>query len=184
MSFEDSVRRVLDIEAGYANDPDDRGGETICGISRVWWPDWEGWLIVDRMKEKGLAPHVTPQLTKLAEQLYRQHFWNRVRGDQLGDTLGYELFEMAVNTSVHKASTTLQEALNLLNRNGKSWPELLLDGQIGPATLKTVHMLRQERNGEANLVRLFNALQAEHYINLARRSPAQEKFLRGWLDRT
>lgn len=184
MSFSDALRKVLDIEAGYSNDPEDRGGETICGISRVYWPDWEGWLVVDRMKEKGLPPQPNSQLIGLAKQLYRVNFWNRVRGDELGDTLGFELFEMAVNMSVNRASLILQDALNLLNRNERSWPELLLDGAIGPATLKTVHMIQHEHGGEQNLVRLVNALQAEYYINLARTSPTQERFLRGWLKRT
>lgn len=30
-------------EAGYANNPDDSGGETYAGISRNNWPYWEGW---------------------------------------------------------------------------------------------------------------------------------------------
>jgi lysozyme family protein len=183
-AFTDAVNRVLDIEAGYSNDPVDRGGETICGIARNYWSDWAGWDIVDRMKEKGLEPVVTTQLTSLATDLYRVHFWNRLRCEDLGSgTLAFELFEMAVNMSVHKAATVLQEALNLLNRDGKSWPEILEDGAVGPKTLKVLGMLLNERRGEHNIVKLVNALQAEHYIKLARRSPTQERFLRGWLDR-
>ena len=137
------------------------------------------------MKEKGLEPVVTTQLTTLATDLYKVHFWNRLRCDDLGgDDLAFELFEMAVNASVHKSSVTLQRALNLLNRNGKSWPEVLEDGMIGPTTLKMLCILLKERKGAHNIVKLFNALQAEHYIRLARRSPTQERFLRGWLDRT
>ena len=91
---------------------------------------------------------------------------------------------MAVNASVHKSSVVLQQTLNLLNRNAKSWPEILEDGMIGPTTLKMLGILLNERKGAHNVVKLFNALQAEHYIRLARKSPTQERFLRGWLDRT
>ena len=182
--FKDSVARVLDIEAGYSNDPVDRGGETICGVARKFWPDWEGWLIVDRMKEKDIEPTVTPQLKALAEQLYRVHFWNRVHADELENSeVAFEVFEIAVNASVNKASLLLQEALNLLNRNGKSWPELALDGAIGPRTVANVRVILRERNGARSLVRAINALQAEHYLRLARKSPTQERFLRGWLER-
>ena len=42
MTFEQAVDAVLKEEAGYANDPADKGGETICGITRKNYPSWPG----------------------------------------------------------------------------------------------------------------------------------------------
>ena len=39
-------------EGGYANNPDDSGGETVQGISRNNFPKWRGWMIVDLEKGK------------------------------------------------------------------------------------------------------------------------------------
>lgn len=34
-------------EGGYANVLGDKGGETYMGISRVYWPSWPGWPVID-----------------------------------------------------------------------------------------------------------------------------------------
>ena len=51
MKFEDIFNKTMGIEGGYVDDPDDRGGETYKGISRKNHPAWEGWEIIDSMKE-------------------------------------------------------------------------------------------------------------------------------------
>ena len=49
--FTKAVNPLLQSEGGYVDDPDDKGGETICGISRVHHPDWRGWVQIDGIKE-------------------------------------------------------------------------------------------------------------------------------------
>lgn len=182
MNFAEALTRVLEVEGGYSNDPEDKGGETFAGIARRFWPEWLGWALIDAGRDAG-GVNMTPTLYTLVFEFYRIHFWNRVRGEELGE-LAYEVFELAVNTSVHTASILLQEALNLLNRNGTAWPELLVDGVLGPKTLAGVRAALREPNGQRHVLKLVNGLQLMHYVDLARRSPAQEKFLRGWLERT
>ena len=41
---------TLRWEGGYANDPDDSGGETYRGISRNNNPAWQGWKVIDKVK--------------------------------------------------------------------------------------------------------------------------------------
>ena len=182
--FEQIVRKVISIEGGYSNDPDDSGGETICGIARNYWPNWEGWKYVDKIKADGEIPQVE-RFIPLAELFYRSMFWDPIRGDDLTNhNVAYEMFEISVNLGIHQASVNLQEALNLLNRNGKTWDEILEDGRIGPRTLATLDKQLAQRNGAADMVKILNTLQGMHYINVARVKPTQEKYLRGWLDRT
>jgi lysozyme family protein len=40
------------IEGGYVNDPDDKGGETYRGIARKKHPSWRGWYKVDDVKKQ------------------------------------------------------------------------------------------------------------------------------------
>jgi lysozyme family protein len=182
--FEEILRKILDIEGGYSNDPDDVGGETICGIARNFWPNWEGWKYVDETKDNGEVPQVE-RFIPLAEKFYRQMFWDPIRGDDLvNHDVAYEMFDIAVNLGTHRARTFLQEALNLLNRDGKSWDEILEDGRLGSRSMATLQKALGQRNGSRDLCKVLNALQAMHYINRVRAKSSQEKFLRGWLDRT
>ncbi len=39
-------------EAGYSNNPNDLGRETIDGISRTYHPKWDGWKLVADYRAK------------------------------------------------------------------------------------------------------------------------------------
>lgn len=182
--FQEIVRKVLDIEAGYSNDLDDVGGETICGIARNFHPYWEGWELVDEIKANGEVPKAE-RFIPLAEKFYEVRFWDPIRGDELiNHDVAYEIFEIGVNLGTHRSITYLQESLNLLNRDTKTWDEILEDGLIGPRTLSTLQKSLAQRDGAKHLCKVLNTLQGMHYVNRTREKPSQEKFLRGWLERT
>lgn len=186
IDFKKILERVLKAEGYYSNDPADAGGETVRGIARRFNPDWKGWSLVDAWQ--GDPPKTDGPEWKAIDELvvdfYRIRYWNPIRGDELHDrSVASEIFDAAVNLGVARASAMLQEALNLLNRNGKSWPEILEDGQIGPKTLATVKTCIEPRFGAADLVRVLQVLRGMHYVEITRRRPSQERFLRGWLRR-
>jgi len=184
MTIKQALDKLHGVEGVYSDHPVDRGGETFCGIARNYWPKWAGWSVIDRMKEKGAVVR-TPVLDALVEEFYDTNFWTPLGCGALGsDRLAYEVFEAGVNCGVGQSGMFLQDALNLLNKNGKLWPELLLDGRVGPTTRATVGKALARPGGERELLLVVNALQAGYYIALARKSPAQEEFLRGWLGRT
>lgn len=57
-----AIARILPLEGGYVNDPDDSGGETIFGITRKNFPSLKLWNIVDRTDNKKtikLKDHMT-----------------------------------------------------------------------------------------------------------------------------
>lgn len=181
-SFRAALAATLEHEGVDSDHPLDPGGQTYMGISRVYWPDWPGWEIIDN---DGFDDEVTRRLLdRLVHEFYRTEFWGRVKGDQvstLSPAVAAELFDTAVNRSVHAAVIILQQALNLLNRNELIYPDLVEDGRIGPRTLNT---LRQYLQGspESRLLRVMNTLQGMHYVEQMRRWPQKEEF-RGWFDR-
>lgn len=179
--LEPALSVVLQSEGGYSNHPMDPGKETFLGISRRYFPNWEGWRTIDRMKKARLLPSVSDlQLRPLAIRFYEREFYNRIGGDGLGSIeLATEMLDQSINLGVDRAARHLQTACNFLNRNGRSWPEILVDGKIGPTTLKTIAFAEPK-----HLVRVLNALQAEFYLNAIRIAPEKEEFIRGWLDRT
>lgn len=183
--FEVALKHTLKIEGNYSDDPEDPGGETFAGIARNYWPDWPGWNTIDSMKERGDVIGMTPTLKIQIASFYRVNFYNRVGGDLLTyQKLATEMFEQAVNLGTDRAAEHLQEALNLLNRNGKSWPEILVDGKIGPATIRTLAKAFQNGEGLHAVFKMVNALQAEYYLERIRARPVSEKYIRGWLGRT
>ena len=46
-AFSQAFAATMQHEGGYANVQGDKGGETYMGISRVYWPSWPGWPVID-----------------------------------------------------------------------------------------------------------------------------------------
>jgi lysozyme family protein len=65
-----------------------------------------------------------------AALVYRNSYWNSVRGDDLPFGVDYVVFDFAVNSGVSRASKFLQRAA-----------KVKADGVIGPVTLDAVHSL-------------------------------------------
>lgn len=178
------------IHEGYdSNDIDDPGGETYRGISKVFWPMWAGWTILARVRRDNFKTD-TELLQSAVENFYLVNFWNQVRGDEIAEIsaeIAEEVFDTAVNTGIQKAGKILQEALNLLNLNQLLYPDIHVDGVIGIDTIETLRRYFSLKTPVKNitlprLLKVMNALQAEHYINLMRKFPEREKF-RGWFER-
>lgn len=181
--FKTALLKLLGNEGTYANNANDHGKETYCGISRHYFPNWEGWKIIDSVKlEPGFPKTLNnvPNLKGLVENFYRVEFWNKIDGDKLNkQSIANELFDTSVIMSVMEAVKMLQQSLNLLNRNGKNYPDIFMDGKMGPTTLNTVNNFDEE----AVLLRSLNTLQGSHFIASCLKDPSQEEFYRGWLKR-
>lgn len=176
MSFDDAFSVTMGNEGGYSKDPNDPGGETYRGISRRFFPSWPGWPFIDKSGPdvKGLDP--------LVKAFYKQEFWDRLNGDALPADIGKELFDSAVNCGVSIAAKWLQRALNLLNRGGKDYPEVVEDGKLGPGSMRSLQSLIA-MEGTGVLFKVLNIIQGGHYLEIMRKSPSQEKWARGWLKR-
>lgn len=179
-------------EGGYVNDPDDPGGETYRGVSRAIHPDWPGWRTIDDLKKDQPSPielgrrlDDRDELQQLLAAFYRERFWMPIRGEELSDqALANELFDTSVNQGSGTAIRFWQEALNLLNRNGRDYPEIEVDGVAGQLTMATTNRFLERNRGQAdNLLKVLNLLQGGRYLDLARRNPQLRKFLHGWLNR-
>lgn len=185
--FEEALVTTLKHEGGYVNDPDDRGKETYKGISRRHHPRWKGWRTVDDLKRSAGFPKNldgNAKLQALVRSLYKTNYWDRVQGDAIrDDALAAELFDSAVNMGVARVVRFLQESLNILNRNESSYADIGVDGQFGPTTLKTLNKLLSKDRSAKNILQMIKVLQGMGYVEIVRREPIQEKYIRGWLKR-
>ena len=182
MNFNDAYKELIRSEGGYVDDPDDKGGETYKGIARHFNPDWSGWKIIDNYKAnrenfKDLLKTDT-KLESLVQAFYKANYWLKFKGDDLPFIIAEELFEQSVNQGTWKtAGINLQKALNLLNRDGKLFKDLVVDGFVGPSTLKAVKLVNPRR-----LLKVLNGLQFMRYYELDTKNPSLEKYV-GWFDR-
>ena len=187
--FKRAFEHTMKIEGGYANDPDDAGKETYRGISRRYFPDWEGWSYIDAAKEKDGFLHIIKSKEFFdihdpkVRLFYKQEFWNKFWGDhQPNQMIAEEMFDTGVNMSVHRAVKYLQIGLNCLNRDEKLYPDLVTDGAYGQNSHNALKEYL-ERDKQKPLLIIMNVLQGMHYIDYMTESEEQEKYARGWLDR-
>ncbi|MFN3519654.1 MAG: glycoside hydrolase family 108 protein [Sphingomonas sp.] len=172
--IDDLINGVIDREGGYVHHPADRGGATRWGITEAV------------ARANGYAGDMRHFAREAAAVIYRRIYWQRPRIDdvaQRAPSIAAELFDTGVNMGPAVAVAFLQRALNALNRGARDYPDILLDGRIGPQTLRALDGFLATRGaaGETVLLKALEALQGERYVSLAERRPANEAFLYGWL---
>ena len=188
--FQTTLNRTLKHEGGYANIPGDNGGETYRGISRRWHSGWPGWQIIDGFKT--LAGKPNPNFLSLLSQnepldgtvsgFYRGEYWIPLYCEQIdSQAVVNELFDTAVLMGKKWAVTFLQSGLNALNKNQSSYPDIEVDGKMGPTTLQTTKDCLSN-NDESLLVKIQDGLQLARFIKLMDNDPSQEQFARGWIE--
>jgi lysozyme family protein len=76
-----------------------------------------------------------------------------------------------------------QRWLNVFNQQGKLYPDLSADGQIGPRTISALESFLTIRGseGEQVLLKSLNCSQGQRYLELAELRPANESFVYGWM---
>ena len=173
-AFRDFLSRVLSLEGGFSDDAVDSGGATHWGISEA----------VARGKGYNGPMSAMPRAT--AEQIYYGSYWKTLGLDDLSQThpqIAYKLFDQGVHCGIGTAARWLQRTLNGLNQNGTLYPDIDVDGLIGPGTRSTLDALIRHRgpDGTTVVLRALNCLQGAHYITLAEQRPKDERFVYGWL---
>ncbi len=152
--FKLAVIKLLALEGGYVNDPDDHGGETKFGISKRSYPD---------VDIKNLT-------VEEAEKIYFRDWWEKYGYDRiLNQKIVEKVFSFAVNMGAKQAHVLLQEAV--VYSEGKY---IYVDGILGPRTIEAV-------NSHPNpdyLLMALELLAIQYYVSLNK-----PKFLAGWVKR-
>jgi len=103
-----------------------------------------------------------------AKEIYKRDYWDRVRGDEIASQrVASEIFDTAVNMGVRTASKLIQGCVG-------SHP----DGVIGNITLQKINAMDEEL-----LLLRFKLAKVARYAYLAKKRPANRKFLLGWINR-
>jgi lysozyme family protein len=163
---------------------------TVNGIARNKNPNWAGWPRVDAIIAKtgrikaaiNAAIAADATLVSMIRAFYKKNYWDINALDHMrSQAIANEVYDTGVNMGPGVAAEFLQTALNLCNKNDISYPDVAVDGRIGPAgeTMRTV-------NGPASELVVFktlNVLQGAKYIRLMQADETQERFWHGWITR-
>lgn len=132
-NFKESFDKIILVEGGYVNDPDDAGGETYLGISRKNHPYSSIWEIIDRVKKENGTKNINSILkknTKLiaeAEKIYKSKYWDVLYLDEVpSQKIAHQLFDDAVNRGVKSAITVAEHVMGM-TPTGKFSDALLIN---------------------------------------------------------
>ena len=154
VNFDEIIEVVLHLEGGYVNDPKDPGGETNFGIAKRSHPDVD----IKNSTKDG------------AKEIYKEHYWDKNKVDDLPKELKHIYFDMCVNQGKSRAVKILQRAANAKGA------DLKVDGGLGPMTLRAILKSKVE-------LQRVRAYRIKYYADLVTRKPDLEKFYYGWFKR-
>lgn len=155
--FDKAMDTVLKNEGGYVFNPADKGGETKYGISKRAYPDLD---IKNLTKEYAVT-------------LYKKNYWEKFPFYAIkDDDVAIKMFDLAVNMGTKKAIQILQRALT------KCGIKLIDDGVAGTLTLDAINKI-----DAATLLIAMKECAADYYRAIVANNPAQQVFLKGWLNR-
>lgn len=174
MSIQKIIEGVLDREQGYANNSKDTGGETMWGIT------------IATARRNGYTGPMRDLPRDRAASIYLHEYViapGFMRIAAISTAIAEELVDSGVNCGVSRPGPWLQRTLNLLNREAKLFPDLVVDGVLGPATQAALLYVLKHRgaDGEKVILRVLNCLQGAHYMEITERRAANEEFFFGWM---
>jgi lysozyme family protein len=168
------VNRIIDAEGDYVNHPHDRGGPTRYGITEAV------------ARKHGFAGDMKLLPRSLAVRIYVNDYYTAPQFDRvalLSPRIAFELTDTGVNMGPGAAARMFQRCLNVFNRMGELYPDIVIDGDIGNKTMEAFRCYLKARRieGEEVLLKSLNCLQGNCYIELCESREKNESFVYGWM---
>ena len=159
--FKKFLDYIFEVEGGYTNDENDRGGATNFGITHD-----------DAKKYLGYTGDMRDFKKSDAEKIYEKVYYRGNHIDKItDDRVALSIFDWAVNSG----GKGIKKAQIVANKFGAS---LIVDGIIGNKTLEAINAIDPKM-----FLNEYHEMQRTFYKNLAARDSLQEGFLKGWLNR-
>jgi len=174
MQWNEFFEWLMDKEGREVHrDPDDPGGQTAWGISRVHNPGWRGWGLVDAGITSG--PEFEAAVSSFYREKYR-HLW-----DALPERVREATVDAVVNMGPGKKGDDFLGGIELLQEAlcrvaGSRYVDV--DGVMGRQTLGAV------KHADASAVAFaICALRLADYGLRGKQGKVARKYLDGWINR-
>lgn len=166
------IAAVFAVEGGYTNDSNDPGGETNHGITKT--------VAV----QNGYTGPMKDLTQELAAQIYFRDYIQKPGYEPMltvSPTVSLKLVDAAVNAGPGRSSVWFQSAINAYNNDGKSYPQINVDGKVGAGTINAYVALQNAR-GKVKacelMIKALDAQQGAYYLSLVK----LKKYTVGWMD--
>ena len=151
---------IFEVEGGFTNDENDRGGATNFGI------------IEEEARKFGYTGDMRNLTKDFAKNIYLKKYYLGNHIDKItDDRVALSIFDWAVNSG----GKGIKKAQIVANKFGAN---LIIDGIIGNKTLEAINAIDPKM-----FLKEYHEMQRTFYKNLAARDSSQEDFLKGWLNR-
>lgn len=119
-TYDKALSGVLEHEGGYSNDAGDPGGPTKYGITIA--------DVRQYLKADATAADVKALTVDQAKEIYREHYADPIRYDDLPAGVDYAVFDYGINSGISRAAKAIQRIVGAT-----------ADGKIGDATIAAVN---------------------------------------------
>ena len=158
--FEKFLDYIFEVEGGYTDDKNDRGGKTTLGITE------------EEARDFGYTGDMRNLTKDFAKNIYLKKYYLGNKLDKVkNDKVALSIFDWAVNSG----RRGIKKAQIVANKFGAN---LVIDGIVGNKTLEVINGINPEA-----FLKEYHEIQRIFYKNLAARDSSQEGFLKGWLNR-
>ncbi|WP_199464908.1 putative peptidoglycan-binding domain-containing protein [Vibrio sp. bablab_jr001] len=168
------ILEAMKKEGFRSNHVDDLGGDTTYGITEA---------TARRLGYKDSMANLTPEI---AYSLYLNEYVQRVNFDDIhavSAIVGEEVIDTGINMGQNTAAVFLQRWLNVFNNKQSYYKDLVIDGQVGPATISALKAFLSKRGqeGEVVLWKSLNCSQGGRYLDITQARENNESFVYGWM---
>lgn len=158
--FKKFLDYILEVEGGFTDDENDRGGKTNWGITE------------EEAREFGYTGDMRNLTKDFAKNIYLKKYYLGNKLDKIkNDKVALSIFDWAVNSG----GKGIKKAQIVANKFGTN---LIIDGIVGNKTLEAINGINPEA-----FLKEYHKMQRTFYENLAAKDSTQEGFLKGWLNR-
>jgi lysozyme family protein len=171
--YRDAIKKVLQHEGGYVNNPADRGGPTNWGVTQKTFNQYMSSVTgkpyqstIDEIKKMPIGNAIT---------IYKSLYWDKMSGDKIRKyAVAAAIFDQAINRGTVAAVKQAQRVL----KNNFNYPSIAEDGVMGAATITALNTI-----DEAKFLNSYLQESILAYNKIVQNNPSQSVFLNGWLKR-
>ena len=161
------IEHIIELEGGYVDHPNDKGGPTKYGIT-----------IKTLSAELG-RPATIEDVQALnkgdAAAIYKDDYFYAPKLHRLQEELWPQLFDMSVNHGPGNSIRMLQRVLTMAGFT------CAVDGGIGPNTVKAALAAYDAMGGY--LINAISEYREVFYNRIVENNPSQNVFIKGWINR-